>query len=380
MVPPWRQAGRLAWAGWRVWLCTAILWLGPVTSLSPARADADAAGVTWLTRPLPSGPEAQVPHASPAPHLTIRRVTRDSALVTLYFSVLDGNGEPISGLKGTDILLMVDGLENTPASFGVMAEEQAEHLTVVLALGFSDRANHAELALNAFSSAFVTELEESKTDLCALLTFRGRIAVPRLFSADPLLLKQALSRIHFSGEGLQLNAAIAAARTLIYQNDTRGYGAVVLALDEADSLDHITEGPAQDTRLSGGPAFYTLGVGWPSGARVESIRDLSWRTGGEAYHVPDDSLPLRSAVGRIVRLLQEQYVLRVAAPLASRIRLEWSEAGHTASDSVTLATTPSTSGPAGGADTQRPGMVRIILLAGVALVALIIALHLRNRA
>jgi len=361
-------------------LCTVVLFLSPATNGSPVRADADTAGVAWLTRPKPPGPEGAVADTTPAPHLTIRRVTRDSTLLTLYFSVLDRNGEPISGLKGTDILVMVDGLERTPASFGVMAEEQAEHVAVVLALGFSDRGRHAEMVLDAFASAFVTELEESKADLCALLTFRGRIAVPMLFSADPLLLKQAISRIHFSGEGLQLNAAIAAARTLIHQNDTRGYGAVVLALDEADSLDHITEGPAEDTRLSGGPAFYTLGVDWPHDTRLESIRQLSWRTGGEAYQVPGDSLALRSAVGRIVRLLQDQYVLRVAAPSASRLRLEWLASGHTASDSVLLATAVAPSGAAGSEDTERPGLVRIILLAGMALVALIVALHLRNRA
>jgi hypothetical protein len=349
----------------------------PVKSSKPAAPPVPVSEIRWLTAPVQKASkptdEFDLPEC-----LRIRRTTRDSTQITLYVSVLDRSGEPVTGLQRSDIRLYVNDREQSPTGFKVMADLPTEHLAMVLALGLSDRPQHAPLALDAFSSAFVAELEETKSDLCALLTFRGRIAVPLLFSADPLLLKQVLSRIHFSGEGLYLEAAVLAARTLIYQNDTTGYGVVVLAFDEVDSLGSLRR--AGDP--SEGPSVYALGIDLPVDSSLGTLVASSRQSGGEVFVATPDSLALRSAAGRIIRILQGQYVLRADAPGASKVRVEYAGAGThpVLSDSVVLFAGLDLPVAKSSHGRIHPDLVRKSLWIGAALLALIIALHLRNRA
>lgn len=336
--------------------------------------------VHWLNAPaVPQGAQGTPPEPDLPACLRIRRATQDSSLFTLYVSVLDRQGEPVPGLRSTDFRLFVDGRTEPLTEVALMTDKTTEHLAVVIALGLSDSARHTQMVLDAFSSAFVAELNETKPDLCALLTCRGRIAVPRLFSADPLLLKAALSRIHFSGEGLLLNAAITAARTLIYQNDTVGYGVVVMAFDEADSLVSLPlDTKSEPDPLFEGPSIYALGVDLPPESDLERLAALSRHTGGESFLAAGDSLALRSAAGRIIRILQGQYLVSVREPQASQLRLEY-VGNQVLSDAIDLPAARRIPLPEGSPGLLHPGLVRKSLWVGLALLVVILALHWRNR-
>jgi hypothetical protein len=351
-----------------------------------ARAQPDAiVNVAWLTHPVADTNPARIRIEEPpgTPDcLRIRRVSQDSARTTIYCSVLDVYGEPVFGLSPTDLRLSAGGRILEPSGVELLALCADEHLAIVLALGLTEGRVRAPRVLSALSSAFVPELEEGKSDLCALLTLDGRIAVPRLFSSDPMLLKQALSSIHFSGEGLVLNAAIDAARTLIHQHDASGFGAVVLVFDDAAALGpgSLAAAPAEDPRTR--VPVFALGLGGPAEASWLPLGGLVTPTGGEALVAADDSVSIRNAVGRVIRVLQRQYVIRVPGPLSGRLRIEYAgeATGRVLADSVVLSAIGPTVAPGGAQGTSRVRLVVTSLGIGVALLALILALHARSRA
>ena len=355
------------------------VWLCLVCGTSAALAS-EAPRVQWLNDSV-SAQSVSALASSPA-YLCIRRIRYDSIQTTIHCSVLDRDGEPVSGLQASDFRLAAGGLALAPTDFGVMADRADQHLVVVVGLAFADEAVLAPRLLSALAGAFVTELEESKRDLCALLTFRGRIEVPRLFSSDPLLLKDALASIHFSGEGISLNAALDAARTLIRQHDTTGYGVVVAAFDDDRCLDSLPDLGESAVESPGDFPVYALGIALAGQVPGEKLGRFCQSTGGEAFLASGDTLSMLAAAGQIIRILQGQYVIRTGAPVDGWLRLDF--AGHGASgqlsDSVFVPAEGGAHAPARTGGLLHPRLVGVSLLVGVLLLALVLALHVRNRA
>lgn len=358
-----------------VW--TVALWvaLPAGAAAAPVR---ESSYVQWLPAVSAESQAAQGSGPTPATsaaYVRLRRVSLDSEVTTLFCSVLDQRGEPVFGIQPHHLTLTLDGRPAPVVDVRPLVRRADLHLVIVLALGFTDTQTRAPRALSALSSAFLPELEEGKSDLCALLTFDEEVSVPRLFSSDPLLLKQSLSSIHFSGEGLAVNAAVDAARTLIYQHDTSGFGAVVLLCD----LEGARVSPRGWRGLSDprpGPPLFALGIQGNPPAPVDSLAALCQATRGELFVASGDSLALRTAVGRIMRQLQEQYVITVAGRAAGRLTLRCGEA----TDSVVLAGFGQTPPVSGGPESSRSRLVVVSLLVGFFLLLAILVMHSRNRA
>lgn len=362
---------------WRTASSLGLLFAISANVQSSVRPDVPQRAVWWLTEP-----PVDTVHVDPGAVrcLRIRGVKQDSAHLSVYCSLLDQQGEPVTDIKASNLGLSLDGRDLSPVDVELFLQRADEHLVVVLALGFTDSSKAAPPTLSALSNSFIPDLEESKPDLCALLTFDGRISVPRLFSSDPLLLKQSLSSIHFSGEGLAVNAAIDAARTLIHQHDTTGFGAVVLAGDLAGAA---VEGPSVPgpIGISDATPVFALGTARKRPASDEAWARLCTATRGENIVTTRDSLSVRTAVSRVMGILQGMYVIRIPGSVSGQLRLDYALDGGEGSlaDSVMLATTyvvpreqPETS--------KRSRLVIMSLAVGAVLLALILVLHARSRA
>lgn len=376
----------------REWPCDALR-TGPLAvflffiliASGTAQAQPEAArSIRWLTGPEADSASSKSPAGSTQPSLPaclrIRRVKQEAAHLSIYCSLLDSQGEPVTDVQPSDLQLSLDGRSLSADDIDLLAQRADEHLVVVLALGFTDTSKAALHVLTALSGAFVPELEEGKPDLCALLTFDGKVSVPRLFSSDPLLLKQSLSSIHFSGEGLEVNAAIVAARTLIHQHDTTGFGAVVLAGDLAGAATEGLEVQGPIGVREATPVFALTTAG-PDAAHGEALAFLCTATRGEAFTTPADSLDVRTAVGRFIRILQRHYVIRVPGRPSGRLKLEYISGapGSGPADSVMLAAIGPIPPAATPVASSRPRLVTMSLVVGAVLLALILALHAKSR-
>ena len=343
--------------------------------------------VRWLTGPprdsllrpgadsVKSGLESDFVPAT----LRIRRVKQDSALTTLYCSVLDPQGEPVFGVQPADLRCLLNERPLDFTGFDILALSADEHLVTVLSLGFKDTAVSAPRMVSALSGSFVPELEEGKPDLCALLTFSGKVAVPRLFTSDPLLLQQALSSIHFGGEGLVVNAAVDAARTLIRQHDTSGFGAVVVVGDAGPS-DSGSQDEASLATAPGDIPIYGVNVSTKGSKLPDRLAALCAAGRGEFFVTTTDSAAMHTAVSRVIHILQRQLVIKLPGRISGRLKLAYSGADGSLSlaDSITLAALwPETTGEP--EPDPRSRLVVISLAVGAILLVLILIQNARTR-
>lgn len=367
----------LLWS-WALLLC-------PVHSVHGKPAPVEP--LQWLTAPPRELLAAQDSVRSGQPSesaffpacLRIRKVRQDSAVTTLYCSVLDRQGEPVFGIQPADLSCSLNGHRLDIAGFDILALNADEHLVSVLALGFVDTAVSAPRMVSALSGSFVPELEEGKADLCALLTFSGKVAVPRLFTPDPLLLQQALSAIHFSGEGLVVNAAIDAARTLIRQHDTSGFGAVVVVGDGGPS-DSGAQVGAVLASVPGDIPIYAVSVTHRRSAPADRLAQLCAASRGELFLTTTDSVAMRTAVSRVIHVLQRQLMIRLPGRISGRLKLEYdaAEVPGPLADSITLAALwPDV--PETPAASPRSRLVVISLVVGGVLLVLILLQSVRTR-
>jgi len=344
-----------------------------------------ATDITWL-----SGPDSVALQAVDASsfagapyHVRIRGYRYDSASIHLYVSVMDHLGRPHIGLSVSDFRITAAGTTIPIERFGVFADLPDEHHTLVLGLGLANPGQGVARAVKQ-SAAFslFAELREEKPDYCALLTFSGPIAVPRLFTADPLLLQKELSRIHFPGEGLHLIQALRSGRDLIRQTDTSGFAAMIIVCDAADSgsmADPVMELKAAKLGLY--PPIFLATLAAEPASWQHDLAEWSSATGGEAYRVKPDRATLQTLFGTMINTLQSQYVITLPAGTHD----QWTVSYETTPGAVSATTLTHRERPVAAAHVPSPARpeedrLTMYLLIGAAILALLVlAVFFRSR-
>jgi hypothetical protein len=348
---------------WAVSQATDMAWLTGPDSLALPSADTSSSGIPYLVR--------------------IRGHRYDSASVHLFVSVMDRLGKPHTGLSISDFRVTAADSIIPIERFGVFADLPDWHHTLVLGLGLANSGRGVARAVRRSATrALFAELREEKPDYCALLTFSGPIAVPRLFTADPLLLQKELSRIHFTGEGLRLIQAFRSGRDLIRQTDTSGFAAIIMVCDAADSgsmVDPVMELKAATLGMY--PPIFIATLAAEAAPWQHGLAEWSSVTGGEAYRVVPDREALQTMFGTVINTLQSQYVISVPAGAHDQWKVTYQTASGAVSATV-LTHRDRPVAPISVPDADQPDQDRLItyLLLGAAVLAvLVFAVFLRSR-
>jgi hypothetical protein len=341
--------------------------------------------IAWLTGPdsvalqsADTSSGSRVPY-----HVRVRGYSYDSAYVHLYVSVMDHAGRPHTGLSSSDFRITAADSTVPMERFGVLADIPDLYHTLVFGVGLKNPGHGVARAVKQSAAlALFAELREEKPDYCALLTFSGSIAVPRLFTSDPLLLQTELSRIHFPGEGLRLISAFRSGRDLIRQTDTSGIAALIMVCDAADS--GSVADPVMEQRAAGKglyPPIFLATVAAEPATWQTDLAEWSRITGGEAYLVPPDREALQTLFGIIMTTLQSQYVITIPAGAHDHWTVHYETPSGAVSATViglrkpdvAAALVPVTTG------TGRDRLTRYLLLGAAILALLVLAVFILSR-
>jgi hypothetical protein len=176
-----------------------------------------------------------------------------------------------------------------------------------------------------------------------------------------------------------VNAAIDAARTLIRQHDTSGFGAVVLVSDAGPSDSAGPQGIFPALAAAGIPIF-AVNVARKGAVPHDALASLCAASRGELFVTSTDSVAMRTAASRVIGILQRQLVIQLPAGASGRFRLEYENDGAPGvlADSVLLASL--WSAPQGEPEASpRSRLVMTSLVVGAILLLLILAQHAKTR-
>jgi Ca-activated chloride channel family protein len=232
----------------------------------------------------------------------------------IYVSVLDGKGEPVSGLGATDFTVREDGV----AREVLKAEPATEPLTVALLVDDSQAANAGIQMIREGVHKFVDALA-GKAEI-AIVTFGDRPTILVDYTDDTKKLEAAADRIFpRSGAGSYLlDALVEVSKGLQKREAKRGVIAVLMLEDVEFSnryykqvLDEIDRSRA---------ALHVIAIGQPNTGSADEIRNRNQtiaegteRTGGRRDQVLAISgVPERMA--KFARELLNQYVVTYARP------------------------------------------------------------------
>jgi hypothetical protein len=344
-----------------------------------------AQDITWLT-----GPDSVVLHAAessstfrPPYHVRVRGYRHDSLSVHLYVSVMDSVGKPHAGLLSDDFKITAADSVIPIERFGVFAALPDQYHTLVLGLGLAGSGPGVVRAIKrSTASGLFAELREEKPDYCALMTFSGGIAVPRLFTSDPLLLQKELSRIHFPGEGLRLIQAFSSGRDLVRQTDTSGFAALIMVCDAPDSGSVADPVMELEAAFQGRyPPIFLMTLAKGPAPWQTPLATWSLATGGEAYRVLPERGALKATFGTIITTLQSQYVLTIPASAPEYLTITCDLASGPISATATTSALPRiTATEQKDAPGTEERHLALYVLSGAAILALLIlAVFLRSR-
>lgn len=242
------------------------------------------------------------------PTIKITRV--DPLRGRVQFSVLESDGSPRTALEAKDFEFRLAGTRVHDVRLQSFEDDSTSRLMVVLGFGSAHMTrSQARNLVAAASRHFLADMDEAKPDRAAILTFAGDVEVPAHFSADPIRLAKDLRHIKFAGRDLKFYDGIKAARQLLLETDTMGYGVLIFAVDRQDTSSQYDLLALKDDIARGGfPPVFTIGLGADSGLS-HILKEVSAMSGGECFLIAPRSNRLTHTYHLILEMLQHQYVV-----------------------------------------------------------------------
>ena len=249
------------------------------------------------------------PQTAPQPAGGSDKRTRD-----VYVSVVDGRGNPVSGLSAADFVVKEDGTAREVLSAGPATEP----LTISLLIDDSEAATDAVQFMREGLTSFVKRLA-GKAEI-AVATIGERPVSQLDFTTSTEAVTRVVSRIfQRAGSGAYLlDGIVEASRGLQKRRAPRPH--IVAISSEGPEFGNGAHQQVLEALFDSGASLHVLVLGQPSGSMTDEMRnrnivigDGTEKTGGRR----DQVLALSGLTGRLNQLADEltsQYVVQYARP------------------------------------------------------------------
>lgn len=230
--------------------------------------------------------------------------------IECYLSVTDGAGVPVSGLTLADLNVSEDAILQNPTSLRVAGTTQ---LPIAVALVVDRSGSMQGQSLADAKQAATDFLQRLKPiDHAAIISFASNVTINQPFTANQILLQNAIQSLTASGQTDLYGGVIAA----IDQGQTQtGRKAVIVLTDGEHNVSGKSLADASSAALQAGLPVYTIGLG--DQAQEDNLRQLASATGGRYYHAPT-SADLAQIYNLISLQLTNQYILTYTTTNATR--------------------------------------------------------------
>ena len=233
---------------------------------------------------------------------------------TVYVSVLDGDGKPVTGIPASDFTVREDGAIREVLKAGPATDP----LTISLLVDDSQASEPAIQQIRDGLNAFVDRLQGHAE--IALATFGERPTPVVDYTANAAELKKAISRIFARpGSGSYLLDALVDVSRGLQKREVKRPTIVVLTIEAVEFSNRYYD-PVLDELWKSGAALHVLAVGSPNPSQADEIRNRNMviaegteKTGGRR----DQLLSIMAIPERFKQLadeLADQYVVTYARP------------------------------------------------------------------
>ena len=233
----------------------------------------------------------------------------------VYVSVVDGKGNPATGLTAEDFRVREDGT----AREVLKAATATEPLTVAFLVDDSQSTTPATLMFREATESFIKELD-GKAEI-ALITFGDRPTIVVDYTTNQKQLQDGAKRIFpRAGSGGNLLEAIVETSKGLQKREAKRPIIAVLMMDDSVEFGGLYYQQVLDELAKGGAALHVVGLGKPSGSETDELRNRNQmiaigteRTGGRR----DLVMALTAADAHMKQLAQEllnQYVVTYSRP------------------------------------------------------------------
>jgi Ca-activated chloride channel homolog len=233
----------------------------------------------------------------------------------VYVSVVDGKGNPASGLTAADFRVREDGVAREVLKAGAATEP----LTVAFLVDDSEATAQATQMMREATQSFIKDLD-GKAQI-ALITFGDRPTIVVDYTTNQKQLQDGAKRIFpRTGSGGNLLEAIVETSKGLQKREAKRPIIAVLMMDDSVEFGNLYYQQVLDELAKGGAALHVVGLGKPSASETDELRNRNQviaigteRTGGRR----DLVMALTAADAHMKQLAQEllnQYVVTFARP------------------------------------------------------------------
>jgi Ca-activated chloride channel family protein len=233
----------------------------------------------------------------------------------VYVSVVDGKGEPVSGLTAADFRVREDGAAREVLTAG----PATERLTVALLVDDSQATTPASQMIREAVDEFIKSLA-GKADI-ALITFGERPTILVDYTADQQKLLTGAKRIFpRAGAGAYLMEAIVEVSNGLQKKEAARPVIAVLMMENATEFSNRYYEQVLSELAKGRAALHVVSLGQPGNTLADEVRNRDQvislgteRSGGRR----DNVLALTAAASKMKQLsaeLQNQYLVTYARP------------------------------------------------------------------
>ncbi|HEX9371453.1 MAG TPA: VWA domain-containing protein, partial [Roseiflexaceae bacterium] len=242
--------------------------------------------------------------------------------VTLYVSVTDASGQPVSGLAARDFTVTEDGQPVTIGGFGGGGGGAVSTALVIDRSGSMAEADKIDGAQEA-ARAFVEQMRPG--DRTALIAFNSEARTVQNFTASQADLVESIARIRPEGGTALYDAMVAGVDAL---KSAGGRRALLLLTDGQDCRDSsicpdwygsqrsLDEAITYAARQ--GQPIYAIGLGDRAGGERDGIDEavlqrIARETGGEYFYAPSGA-QLAGLYRELSSDIQQEYALTYRSP------------------------------------------------------------------
>lgn len=272
----------------------------------------------------------------PGPSLVVDRVDDgEFPRLSVWATVSDGSGRPVTGLEAADFLAWEDSLPASVVSASPVSRDRAKGINLVLALDNSGSMAGKPMEATKEAAEALLEVLGDK-DQAALVTFSAKVEKKQAFTSDVKLLREAIAGLSPAGD-TAFNDAIFDSVEMLGQLPP-GRKALVILTDGEDTSSLVTIDDAINKARDAGVPVYAIGFG--QAAQSQKLQNVLERltkvTDGHYYQAPD-AQELGATFQNLADLLSYEYEVVVNSALPAQdarheLKLRVSYLGQEADD------------------------------------------------